>query len=322
MSLQCPIFGDQSYLFLADEVTYGVVPGSPSYNFIPVDSYALKLVPEQRVPMPFTGLTEEMDKMIIRSSTSGQITFPLQGWHLTPLTTSIAQYLMAWGFADLEVVCNLASKLAEWAEGPNVENKQSTGLVVNGATLTGSEDNGGKISLALDLRGVAENPLVTAQVVPAGFVRANEMIFQDCSFKIGPNSGALVAVPWKGFTWQQQRSLTPAFNGLAAPQFYRPGKPVNNFSFNIEKADGTWDAIRRSTTKNEYYGRLTLKAPHNGTGTVATNYAQCVINFPKLSFVETQDNYVRSGPLQQTIQFAIQKPQSLASSTQTWSDVA
>lgn len=320
MSVECPIFGDKSYLFLANETTFGETPGSPAYVYLPVLTYGVELNPEQRKPMPYTGMAEEFDTIISKNQTAGQLSCPLYGWHLSG-AISLAEYLMTWAFTDLETLCGLPSKLAEWAEGPNAANKRHNGLTVNGATLTGSDDNGGAISLTLDLMGTGETPVTTAQTIPPTLERLNEFLFTDSTFEIGADVGSLTEVEIKGFTYQQQRSLTPIFNGSFVPRRFRPGKPASTFEFNIEKADGTWDAIRRATGASNYYGRLSLQGLHNGTGATG-DYAKVVIDFPKLAFNLAKDTSVRSGPAQQAITFGVQKPSTTdPSSSKVWSEV-
>lgn len=321
MSVDCPIYGDLSYLFLADEATYGVQDASPDYTYLPVFNYDVENVQEMRQPQPFTGFAEDYDNLVVRQAPAGPMACALYGWRTGSASISLAEYVMAWAFTDLETLCGLPSKTAQWAEGPNVCNKKHLGMMVNNATLAGADDNGGQITLSLDIVGASESTLTTAQTIPSDLTRLNEFMFTDSTFSIGPNSGALVSVEYKGFSWQQQRNLIPIYNGARSPRRYRPQKPTANFSFNIEKADGTWDAIRRATDATNYYGRLVLKGAHNGTGATG-NYAQVQIDFPKLSFRTTKDTRARNGVVQQQISFGLLKPTtSAASSTQTWSEV-
>lgn len=321
MSVACPVFGDKSYLFLATESSFGVTPGSPTYVYHPCFSYGVELSPEQRKPFPYTGMSEDFDTIVSKNQVAGQISFPLYGWRLTGLATSLAEYLLTWAHTDLGTLCGLASKLAEWAEGPDVSNKRHNGLTVNGLTLTGSDDNGGSVLLNLDVMGTKETSVGTAQTIPSTLERLNEFLFSDTTFSIGPDSGSLVEVEIKGFTWQRQRNLTPVFNGSFYPRRFRAGKPANTFEFNIEKADGTWDAIRRATDASNYYGRLTLQGLHNGSGATG-DYAKVQIDFPKLAFNLCKDTFARSGPALQAVTFGVQKPStSTASSTLTWSEV-
>lgn len=322
MSVDCPIFGDKSYLTLASEAAFGVQDASPDYRYLPVLSYGIELLSDQRQPMPFTGMAEEFDNIIGQQHTAGPISTALYGWRSGDAAESLAEYVLAWAYTDLETLCGLPSKTCQWAEGPNVANKKHLGTTINGATLAGSDDNGSAITLNLDCLGASEATLTTAQTIPSDLDRINEFLFRDSTFEIGPNSGALTAVEIKGFTWQQQRNLTPIYNGSLTPRRFRAGKPNATFEFNIEKADGTWDAIRRSAVANNYYGRLTLKGLHNGTGATG-NYAKVVIIFPKLSFNVAKDTWARSGPAQQGITFRIQKPNTTDPSFGlTWSESA
>lgn len=319
MSAACPIFGDLSYLFMAAESVFGTQDGSPSYVYYPVLSYGVENTQEMRQPQPFTGFAEEFDNLVVRQNPAGPISAALYGWHLSG-SISLAEYIMTWAFTDLETLCGLPSKTLQWAEGPNTCNKKHLGMTVNNATLAGTDENGGQITLNLDTIGSSEATLTTAQTIPSTLDRLNEFMFTDSTFSIGANSGALAAVEYKGFQLQQQRNITPVFNGSRNPLRMRPGKPAANFSFNIEKADGTWDAIRRATDRTNYYGRLILKGAHNGTGSTGT-YAQVQIDMPRLSFRSAKDTWPRNGPVQQAISFGIQKPStSAASISLTWSE--
>lgn len=320
MSVSCPVFGDKSYLFLASEAAFGVQDASPDYVYLPVTNYGIELISDKRDPMPYTGMAQKFDKIIGAQHTAGPIATALYGWRTGDAEISLAEYVMAWAFTDLETLCGLPSKTCQWAEGPDVSNKKHLGTTINGATLSGSDDNASTISLALDCLGSSEATLTTAQEIPEDLERLNEFLFRDASFSIGPNSGALVAMEWKGFNWQVQRALNGIYNGNLTPRRYLAGAPSATFDFNIDKADGTWDAIRRSAVANNYYGRMTLKGLHNGTGTTG-NYAKVVIDFPKLSFNAVKDTWVRNGPVQQQVTFDIQKPTTAdASYSLTWSE--
>lgn len=320
MSVECPIFGDKSYLTLASEAAFGVQDASPDYHYLPVGSYGLELQNDRRQPMPYTGMAQEFDDIVGAQHVAGAIPTALYGWRTGSAAESLAEYVMTWAFTDLETLCGLPSKTCQWAEGPDVANKKHLGTTINGATLSGSDDNGSAITLNLDCLGASETTLTTAQTIPSDLEKLNEFLFRNSTFEIGPNSGSLTAVEIKGFTWQQQRNLTAIYNASLTPRRFRAGKPNATFEFNIEKADGTWDAIRRASTATSYYGRLTLKGLHNGTGDTGS-YAKVVIIFPKLQFNAVKDTWARTGPALQGVTFRIQKPSTSASSFgMTWSE--
>lgn len=324
MSVACPVFGDLSYLFLASEAAFGTQDASPDYTYLPVLNYAVEMSREDRDPMPYTGMAQKYDKIAnVHRHAAGPLSTALYGWRTGDATISLAEYVMAWAFTDLDLLCGLPSKTAQWHEGgsaANLANQKHLGLTVNSATLAGSDENGASITLNLDCLGSDETSLTTAQTIPTDLERLNEFLFTDSTFSIGPDSGSLVAVQWKGFTWQQQRNLTPVFNGSKTPRFFRPGAPNATFEYQIEKADATWDAIARGTVKNEYFGRMVLKGLHNGTGDTG-NYAQVTIDFPKLQFNGKKDTLPRSGPATQAITFEIQKPNTEDPSFEmTWAE--
>lgn len=323
MTAACPIFGDHSYLHMASEAAFGVLDGLPAYVYHPVISYGMVAVPEMRQPMPFTGLVEEFDNQIVHESVSGQLTAALYGWRNAGGTISLAQYIMEWAFGDPNTVCGLPSKTIEWAEGPNIANKRTLGTTVGGATLAGGDDNGAAITLALDLMGANEDPVTSAQAVPAGLSSLSEFLFSRATFKIVASGGALAVQPIKSFSWGLNRSLSPVFNGSFNPSYFRPAKPTHTFQISVEKADGTWDAIRRLQTPANYHCELTLKGLHQGTGGVGTNFATCVIDIPKMSFRGAGENYVRNGVLVQNLSFVPMKPNTIdASFTMVWGEAA
>ena len=227
---------------------------------------------------------------------------------------------MTWVFSNPNTVCGLPSKVVEWAEGPDVCNKRTLGATVGGATLAGSDDNGAAITLSLDLMGANEDTVTTAQAIPAGLSSLSEFLFSRATFKIIASGGTLATQAIKSFSWGLNRNLSPIFNGSFNPSYFRPAKPTHTFQISVEKADGTWDAIRRLQTPANYHAELTLKGLHQGTGATGT-YATCVIDIPKMSFRGAGENYVRNGVLVQNLSFAPMKPNtSDASFTMTWGE--
>ena len=73
MSVECPVFGDKSYLTLADEAVFGVEDAEPAYVYLPVTNYGIELLSDKRDPVPYTGMAQKYDKIIGAQHTAGPI---------------------------------------------------------------------------------------------------------------------------------------------------------------------------------------------------------------------------------------------------------
>lgn len=308
------LLGAKSYLALVDESTWNTFPGSPTYVHCPVNDYGLKFVPVTRQGQSFIGLRQRKQNRLIKGSVAGTVTTPLYGWRPGALGMSLAQFEMDWGFGNHEATA-LPSKSAEWAIGPNVANKRHTGLRVNQATLTGSEDQG--ILLALDLLGADEVAVETAQTLPDVRNKLIEFEFEDVTFKIDT-----VAVPIGAFQWQVQNNLKGFYWNGRRFQALRPGDRIETFTVTPPKQTNAWQTALRANLPDEVVGQLTLKGLHNGTGTALTDWNQVVIDFPLLSLTGVDEQGGRD-ILTEPITWAVLKPDTTANaSAMTWSDEA
>lgn len=316
------IHGEKSYLFIAPEATWGTAPGSPGYIFLPVTSYGVALQKERRNAQPFVGLRQRKHGRSYRGMPSGQLVAPLFGWFPGSGTStsasdeSLAEHLMQWAFAHHESV-DLPSKLAEWAEGPDVANKRHLGLRVNGATLEGSA-GAGNVSLTLDLMGKSEVNFTTAQTIPNDMERIVEFDYSDCSFTIG---GASIAL--ESFRLQVAHNLTPTYLNSTAPSHLAAGQRVLSVQFVPVKNSKTYDDYHRLFTETELELTITMKGLHNGTGGAGTNYTQCVITLPRCAFVNTEDNRNIADLMRQPLNFDVLKPDSSSNDmAQAWTTEA
>lgn len=312
--MAAPVSDAKSRLALVDESTYGTFPGSPTYIHTPVETYGVRMKSEVRAARPFTGILQHKHTRPWRGNTSGSIQVPLYGWRPSGLSTSLAEYLMTWAMGSPETVAR-ASKSAEWAEGPDIDNKRHTGLVVSSFELNGSEQSG-IVELNLELVGKDESTVSTAQTVPNTRNKLLEFQFSDATFAIGG-----VAVNLRDFSFKGQYSPELVWLGATRPRRVISNDAMFTLAMTIEKADSTYTAMRRATTGQEFTGQIVVKGLHNGTGTGGTDYAIATIDFPVLSFTDKDDTGQRMGVRYETLNMNVLKPDtSSAAFAVTWSE--
>lgn len=318
MSIETPIVGAKNYLTLVNEATWGTFPGEPTYVHVPVTDYGVKFQPVNRQAKPFAGLLQRKHNRNVKGMVGGTLTTPLFGWVPSGIATSLAEHLMTWGFSNPETL-DLASKSAEWAEGPNVSNKRHLGLRPNSATLEGSEDGG--INLSLDLQGRAEigqSTFTTGQTLPNDRNRMVEFLFEHCTCSLNSS-----AIPIGGFSWNVNRSLVGRYYNSTLLQTLRATDYKSTFSITKPKEDDVWDAALRALDPDDTNTvSLTLRGLHMGTGASETAWCQVVISFPLLSLVSTETQGGRDGLHDSTLVFEVLKPDTSSNTVSlTWSDV-
>lgn len=316
------IHGEKSYLYLAPEATWGTTPGSPGYIFCPVNSYEVRMQRDRRNAQPFVGLRQRKHGRSYRGMPSGSLAtglygiFPGAGTSSSATEQSVAEHLLRWAFDHHESV-DLPSKLAEWAEGPDVANRRHNGLRVNGATLEGSA-NGGAISISLELMGKAESELATAQTLPADMDKLVEFDFADSSFTVG---GAAISL--ESFRLTLANNLTAAYLNSTAPSHLSAGNRVLGLQIVPIKNAATYDALGRAFSEDESEIVLTLKGLHNGTGNSGTNYTQVAFTLPRCAFVSEESTRNIAELARQPLNFECLKPDSSSNDlSQVWSQVA
>lgn len=313
------ILGAKKYLVLANESTWGTTPGSPDYVHLPVTDYNVRFRPQNRQANPYAGIYQRKHSRNFRGMPSGQLNTPLYGWVLTPPATSIAEYLLTWAFANHETA-DLPSKLAEWAEGPNVANKRHNGLRVNSATLQGSDDSG-VVELQLDLMGkseVGQSTVSSAQTLPADRNKLVDMEFADCTFQL---AGSAVSV--KSFSLQVQHGLKAEYLNSYTPSLLVKSQRVVTLSMVLIKNSDTYDAFRRATSQTEFTGQIVVKGLHNGTGGEETNWTVGTIDFPRLSLTDVDEQGGKEDLSTQTLNMAVLKPDTSSNDLAiAWSEAA
>jgi hypothetical protein len=313
------ILGATKYLFLADEATWGVEPASPDYVPLPVTEYNVRFRPQNRQSNPYTGLYQRKHSKNFRGMPSGQLNTPLYGWKLTPPGVSLAEYLLTWAFGNHEST-ELPSKLAEWAEGPNVANKRHLGLRVNSATLQGNDDSG-VIELSLDLMGQSEqgnNVMTTAQTLPTDRHKLVDMEFADTTFQL-----AGVTVQAKSFSMQVQHGLKAEYLNSFTPTLLVKSQRVVTLSMVLVKNSDTYDAFRRAATATEFTGQIAIKGLHNGTGGVGTNWTVGTLTLPRLALLDVDDQGGKEDISTQTLNMVVLKPDTASNDLSiAWTEAA
>ena len=309
------IHGIKSYLVLAAETTWGTTPGTPVYYHVPVISYGVKMSRDRRNSTPFVGLLQRKHGKSFRGMPAGQLQTNLYGYKPNSNSLSIMQYLVDWAVSEPETVEKL-SKLADWAEGPDVSNVRHSGLRVNGWTIEGSADSG-TVTISLDLMGKSEAALVTAQTLPNDRELCVEMEFSDCTFALGG-----VAQSLRSFRWQGQNNMQATYLNGTAPSYLAAGQLVESLNFQILKTADTYTAYQRAFTEQEMTGQIVLKGKHNGTGTGGTDYTVLTVDFNRLSFVAPEDTRAMNALIEEGLSFDVLKPDSAsAAKTLTYSEV-
>jgi hypothetical protein len=309
------ISGNKSYLTLADESVWGTTPGSPVYYHWPVTSYGVMLKNDRRNTASFAGVRQRRHGHNYRGMPAGSIAGALYGWKPGGSALSLAQYLIQWGMEDYENI-TLPSKLAEWAEGPNISNVVHNGLRVNTCTIEGTQ--GGMITITLDVMGKTETALITAQALPDDREGCIEMDFEDCTFSLAGS-----AVTPLSFKWTVVNTLQAVYEGSRSPTVIAAGIRTETLSMGFLKKDDVYEAANRATgTDYELAGGLVLKGNHHGTGTVATNYTVGTISFPRLQLINPDQTRNLSTLYEHTLNFDVLKPDaSTNGSAVAWSEV-
>ncbi len=307
-----PIHGERSHLTLASETTWGVTPGSPVYVHVPVTNYTVTVTRERRNAAAFLGVRERRHGRSLHHQCAGRLDCPLYGWYPSGLSMSLAEYLLGWAFAAPDET-ELPSKLAEWAEGPNVANVRQNGLRVQAATLSGTAESG-TISLELELIGPAEAALASAQTLPANRHRMVDFEFPDVSVTLDES-----ALPIAAFRLRIENSLRPTFLNAATMAHLSAGPRIVSLQLTPIKSADTYSAWQRATTDLEKAGQIVLRGLHNGSGpsgamTVAT------LDFPRLAFVNADAPRPLADLYRQPLRFEVLKPDDTDPDlTITWS---
>lgn len=276
------IVGRKSYLTLVSEASWGTFNGSPTYLHTPCNSWGVKFNPENRQATPMVGVMQKRHSRLFRGRPEGPAVFELYGWIPTG-STSLMQILLDWAFANPETT-GRASYSAQWAQGPDVANRQQVGLRVNSATLEGSEQNVAW-TMNYNLIGKDDTNLTTAQSIPNDREKLAEALFQDSTFTFGGSAIAL-----SSFRLERNYNLQVHYNNSNRPSLILETGPVmTTLNIQFQKTANTYDAVNRLLGMNEYAVEAVIQGLHNGTGTGGTDYTVATLTLPRCSFVSTED---------------------------------
>jgi Phage tail tube protein len=301
------LIGQQRFLQLVAETTWGNVPGSPTWLDVPVNDYNVRFKPKRRSGQARVGQFQRRYGSNTSGNPSGSLVAPLYGWKPTGATTSLAQYLLEWGFTDQENKFPI-SKSAQWEYANHEDDKGHTGLRVNTATLEGSDAG---ISLTLELIGKTASNFTGSATAPNSRYQVAEFLFPDCSFTI--NSTAMNI---SSFKWSVQRNLDVIFENSPSPLSMPKTAWNETFSVTPLKADSTYDALRDSLGMQETTATLVLKGLNEGTMT--NTWTQVSIAFGRLSLVDSDESGGVSAQMN-PLTYDVLKPDSSANgSVMTW----
>ena len=296
------IVGALKYLFAVDEATWGVFNPAPVYVPIPVTDYSCHFVPQTIEPQPYLGSFQRKSSINVRGMVTGQLSSPLYGSFPTAPAESLAQYLIDWAFADYELA-TIRSKSIQWAEGPNVSNKQHTGLRVASATIAG-DDQSGMITISLQLMGQAETNPGAAQALPTNWAKIPFFEFKDATFTI-----ASTPVLLKSFQIQIQNAVKVEYlNSFTPTLILKTDRQVSVQMTPVKNSD-TYDTYRRAATLNSMDVGCVLKGLCNGTNGVNT-WSIVTVDVPQAVFQTADEQGAVNDICTQPLHFMATKPDS------------
>lgn len=312
------IHGIKSYLCLADESSWGATPETPTYLHIPYESYDVRFIRQRRNAKVGLGIRTRKHGRSWSGMCQGGLTVPFYGW-VPAGSVSIAEYLHTWAIGAPTAI-ELASKLSEFAEGPNVGNFRHNGLRVNQYTLAGDAQSG-RILQTLDLMGKSETAVATAQTLPDDREKAVEADFLDVTATLGGNP-----IDIEAFAYTCQNNLKPNYTagataGGKTPSGLYAGDRIETLMVRMVKNSDTWQALQRAFTESESAITITIKALHNGT--LSDTYATLALAFTRLAFVEPGEQRSLDDLFREGLMFEVLKPDSSTGTvTSTWSTAA
>lgn len=307
------IIGETRFLQAVAETIWGTVPSSPTWIDIPVTDCTIMNKPKRRSGQARVGQYQQRYGSNSSIAPSGNIVTPLFGPHPTGLSMPLAQYMLEWGFLDQEVKFP-RSKSLQYEYAAHEDDKGFSGVRVSQATVAGSESG---IVLTLDCMGATTTNFTGSAVPPDNRNKLVEFLFEDCVFSIGGTP-----VPISAFSWSVQRSLTPIYMNSHTPTSMPKTTWKETLTVTPLKADATYDALRDALGMTEMTGTLVMKGLHNGTGTVATNWAVVTVSYARLSLIDSGESG-GIGALMNPLTFDVLKPDtSTNASVMAWTETA
>lgn len=301
--MTCPVIqSDLSHLHAVTETTWGTLPGSPTYIWLPVSEYGVTFQAEHRKSQLFVGNQQEHHSQKRRGMPQGSLSLPFFGWRNSGMSTSLAQFIYDWGFSIPTDGCNRASKVIEWAEGPDLANRRHLGLRVNQITLAGDEGSG-QVTFALDLMGKTEATFATAQTVPNATNQLMDQAFENVAISLGGST-----ITARSFSFVQNNNLSVQYENSFDPTYIIQGTVQRTLTIEVSKEDDTYAALHRAATEGDLTGQLVLTSSHEGTGTGGTDNTVLTIDFNLLRLQSATPSFGLGQIATETLEFAVLKP--------------
>jgi hypothetical protein len=314
--------GNESFLTLVDEVTWGDYPDPEDVVeiHVPVDVYDVEQINENRAAQPYVGERQRYHTRNHRGMPQGPTTSMLFGWRQAGQTKSLAQHLIEFGFAGPNTRFR-SSKSGNWYEGGGVSSQRHCGLRVNQATLAGQ--SGGALTIALDLLGriqYGSDVVGAAPAIPFDRKKLIEFDFSDVVLDLAGQNG----VDFGGFSLVTNHNLEVDYFNSKIPMTMPAGDTIETLQLEIPKTSNIWDeTIRAIDEGEEVAASLRMKGLHRGTGEEDTEWCQITAALGRLALTGAKTGRGRN-ILRQPLQFNILKPQSNGVNNIVWTfeDVA
>lgn len=293
--------GWQKHLHLAKETTWGQLPGSPVYLYVPYAEYNVGVRLETTQADLFTGLRQRRHHRVNKATLTGSFSCPLYSYHAAG--KSIAQHLLEW-LTSAPTTLDLDSYAAEVFQA-DTDNKRHLGLRPTSGTIAGSAD-AGAIDLTLQLEGKQEEGGISPPALDPEAPAPVEFLFRDLVFTIDS-----VELPLQSFVLRFDNALRVYHNNSYWPSLIAAGVRDVSIEFTLLKSDDTFDVMKRIPPA-DLSAQLVLKGAHNGTGPDATNYTTITFTFARLGFRDVAEEGSLQDLQRQRPQFVVLKPDTSA----------
>lgn len=311
------ILGPNSFVNIYPESTWGTKPGTPDYVFLPCDTFGIKTAMQSRSNKPMIGGRHTKHKQAFNAYPTGTIGGKLHGYVNSALSKSLAQVVCDLFFGSL-TDNESTSWGAEFAQGPDVANRQFNGLKGDQLTIQGSAQSG-VLEWSGSFVGKNEVTLATAQTLPTDLEKLVDFQFCDQVFKI-----ATTAIGISSFSITRSLNQKVKWVNSRTPSCIKVGDIMTTINVQFLKNAVTYDTISRlmasAGTMNDLDIDIILKGDHNGTGT--NTYTRCSIDAPRCVIDDVDDKLSVDDVFEQGLAMTVLKPDSsTAPIALTWDTV-